>query len=64
MRWNGSEEDVASALAILMILAVLVVIGSYLWQLAHCPAAARATLFAAGCRQFLPGDGGSAHGAP
>jgi hypothetical protein len=35
MRWNGSDESVTGALAIIMILATLLVIGSYLWRLAH-----------------------------
>lgn len=35
MRWKGSEEDVTGALAVMMIVAVLVVVGSYLWQLTH-----------------------------
>jgi hypothetical protein len=34
MRWNASDEDVTGALAVMMILAVLVVIGAYLWRLA------------------------------
>ncbi len=35
MRWSGSDEQVTGAIAIFLILAALVVIGSYLWQLAH-----------------------------
>jgi hypothetical protein len=35
MRWNGSEEQVTSALAIFMILAALVVIASYAWEIVH-----------------------------
>jgi hypothetical protein len=33
-RWSGSDEQVTSALAILLILAALVVIGSYTYELA------------------------------
>jgi hypothetical protein len=35
MRWKGSEEQVTSALAILMIVAALVVIGAYALEIAH-----------------------------
>jgi hypothetical protein len=35
MRWNGSEEQVTGALAILMILAALVVIGAYALEIVH-----------------------------
>ena len=35
MRWKGSEEQVTSALAIFMILAALVVIASYAWEIVH-----------------------------
>ncbi|HEX7968873.1 MAG TPA: hypothetical protein VF502_11695 [Stellaceae bacterium] len=35
MRWSGSDEQVTGAIAILLIMAALVLISSYLWQLAH-----------------------------
>jgi hypothetical protein len=35
MRWNNSDEELTSLLAIFMIVATLAVIGSYLWRLAH-----------------------------
>ncbi len=35
MRWSGSEEQVTGALAIVMIVAALVVIGAYALEIAH-----------------------------
>ena len=35
MRWTGGEEQVTGALAILMILAALVVVGSYALEIMH-----------------------------
>ena len=35
MRWKNSDEEVTGVLAVFMIVATLIVIGSYLWRLAH-----------------------------
>lgn len=35
MRWSGTDEQVTGAIALLLILAALAVVGSYLWQLVH-----------------------------
>jgi hypothetical protein len=39
MRWTGSEEQVTAALAVLMIVAALVVVGSYVVEIASKGAA-------------------------
>ena len=35
MRWKGGEEEVTGALAIAMIVAALLVVGSYALEVAH-----------------------------
>ena len=35
MRWTGSDEEVTGAIAMMLIVAALVVVGTYAWQLAH-----------------------------